>query len=108
MIKLITILYLEDDEPVVDELLRRVGVGAFSRLPMEGRGSGIPGWDGTIPSFRSKLIFAMVDAARAKEVLDAVVAAKGVQDTTHPLHAFQVDVEAVAQSGLPPMPPAMA
>jgi hypothetical protein len=108
MTKLITILYLEEDEPVVDRLLRDTGVGAFSRLDMEGHGLGLPGWDGSVPSFRSKLIFSMVDADRAREVLEAVSAAKGVQDPSHPIHAFQVDVEAVARSGLPQVPPAMA
>jgi hypothetical protein len=108
MTKLITLLYLEDDEPVVDRLLRDAGIGAFSRLEMEGHGSGFPGWDGTIPSFRSRLIFAMVDAQRARDVLDAVAAATGVQDSSHPIRAFQVDVEAVARSGLPDAPPAMA
>ena len=34
--------------------------------------------------------------------------AQGVQDTSHPIHALQIDVESVARSGMPPVPPAQA
>lgn len=106
--KIVTLLYLEDDEPVVEKILRRTGVVAFSRLDVEGHGRGTPGWDGSVTPYRSNLIFALMDGNQARELLDAVRTAKGVEDSAHPIHAFQVDIEEMAQSGLPPVPPAQA
>ena len=108
MIKLVAILYLEDDEEVVEDVLRDAGVGTFSRFDMEGHGAGVPGWYGEVPSYRSKLLFTWVAPEQALALLAGVAAAQGVQDTSHPIHALQIDVESVARSGMPPVPPAQA
>ena len=106
--KLIALLYLEDDQPLVEEILAEAGVGAWSRMDMEGHGTGVPGWYGEVASYRSCLLFTWGSSEQAEGLMAAVAAARGVQDPSHPIHALQVDVESVARSGLPPVPPASA
>jgi hypothetical protein len=108
MIKLVAVLYLEDDEKVVEELLEEAGIGTFSRFDMEGHGAGVPGWYGHVPTYRSRLLFTWVAPEQAQALLSAVAGARGVQDTSHPIHALQIDVESMAHSGMPPVPPAQA
>ncbi len=70
--KLLILLYLEDDEAVVNRLLEEKGINAFSRLPVEGHGAGIAtGWYGQIAPYRSRLIFSIVPADDARAVLEA-------------------------------------
>ena len=100
--KLIMLLYLEDDEPVVDRLLEEHRVAAFSRLPLEGHGAGVPaGWYGEISPYRSKMVFTFVPAEGAEDLMGAVRDASGLQDPRHPIHAVQVAVEGMAHSGVP-------
>lgn len=99
--KLLILLYLEDDEAVVNRLLEEKGINAFSRLPVEGHGAGIAtGWYGEIAPYRSRLIFSIVPADDARAVLEAVKGTE-VADNRHPVHAALVDVEAMADSGVP-------
>ena len=98
--KLILLLYLEDDEAVVDRLLEAHRVAAFSRLPLEGHGSGTPtGWYGEVAPFRSRMVFTLVPEEGAADLLEAVRAADGLQDPDHPVRAVQVGVEALVHSG---------
>lgn len=99
--KLIALMFLEDDDPVVQELLGKAGVSAFSRLPLEGHGEGAPGWYGQIAPYDSEMIFAVVPDEQAGAVLEAVEGLEKVQDDRHPIHAFQVDVERCVHSKEP-------
>ena len=46
--KLVLLMYLEEDEKCVDRLLVEQGVDTFSRLPLEGHGQGGKGWRGNV------------------------------------------------------------
>jgi hypothetical protein len=94
--KLLLLVYLEDDDAVVADLLERHGVAAWSRLPLEGHGAGIAGWYRTVAPYRSRMAFSVVPAGRAADVLEAVTALEGLADPRHPVHAFQLDVERTA------------
>ena len=94
--KLVMILYLEEDEACVDRLLAEQGVGAFSRLPLEGHGPGARGWRGDVPAYRSRLVLTVTEEETAARLLHAVEECRGMQDPTHPVRAVQVPVERVA------------
>ena len=100
--KLILLLYLADDEVCVARLLKARGVLTHSRLNLEGFGKGMTGWYGDTPTFRSRMAFALVPEDQADGLLDAV---RNCQETTggaqHPIHAIQLGVEAMADSGGP-------
>ena len=96
--KMILLLYLEDDAPCVRDLLEKHEVLAYSELPLEGRPAG---WYGDIPPFHSRMAFTVVPEARAEALLEAVRACHGCQDTRHPIHALQLGVEKVARSTPP-------
>ena len=70
--KLIAVLYLEEDEAEVTRLLTEQGVEAWSQMPLEGHGRGAPGWYGTVAPYASSLTFAVVEDATAQRVLRAV------------------------------------
>lgn len=94
--KLVLLMYLEEDEPCVDRLLEKERVGAFSRLPLEGHGPGVQGWRGDVPAYRSRLVMAVTGEETAARLLHAVEECRGMQDPTHPVRAVQVPVERVA------------
>jgi len=98
--KMILLLYLEDDEPCVRSLLEAHEVLAYSELPLEGHGEGRPsGWYGEVPPYRSRMVFTLVPESRASELLDAVRRSSGCQDARHPIRALQLGVEDTALSG---------
>ena len=97
--KLVLLMYLEDDDRGVIELLERHGVVAYSRLPVEGHGSGMRGWYGEVAPFRSRLLFTLVPADKAAELLDEVQGCTSCKDPTHPVRAMLVDVERAVTSG---------
>ncbi|RMH20732.1 MAG: hypothetical protein D6701_03500 [Gemmatimonadetes bacterium] len=98
--KLVMLLYLEDDHTLVADLLAHHGVRAYSRLPVEGHGEGTAsGWYARVAPFRSQMIVALVPADLAAELLEAVRAIEEVHDPRHPVHASVFDVEAAAHSG---------
>ncbi|MDH5589568.1 MAG: hypothetical protein OEZ65_05315 [Gemmatimonadota bacterium] len=99
--KLVILLYLEDDQAVVEKILHDHGVQAFSSLPVTGHGAGAAGWYGQVAPYASRMTFTLIPEARAGELLDAVKTAQGLQDPAHPLHALQVDVEKAVDSGSP-------
>lgn len=94
--KMILIMYLEEDRDCVEELLEDHEVETFSRLPMEGVGPGGKGWYGSAAPYRSQMILAAVDEAKAKELLAAVSECRSVSDPKHPLRAMQLAVEATS------------
>ncbi len=99
--KLLFLLYLEDDDPRVTHILAEQEVQAFSRLPVEGHRGARTGWLGETSPFRSKMIFTLVSDEKAEAVMRAVSRANDLHDATHPIHGIQVAVEAVCRSGVP-------
>lgn len=99
--KLIILLYLEDDDPCVSRFLKENGVVAYSRLPLEGHGAGMAGWYGDTAPYRSRMAFTIVPEDRAQALMDAVKSCETNADPRHPIHAIQLAVEATADSGGP-------
>ncbi|HEX9886715.1 MAG TPA: hypothetical protein VGA70_09515 [Longimicrobiales bacterium] len=97
--KLIVLFVLEDDAPSLRRLLEEHSVVAFSELSVEGHGEGRPGWYGHVAPYRSRMIVTAVPAERAHDLMEVVRACAGCQDPRHPVHALQLDVEAVVRSG---------
>jgi hypothetical protein len=98
--KLVMLMYLEEDEACVNRLLADVGVPMVSHLGVEGRGvaeanSG-GGWYGGTAPYQSRITLAIVDETMAVQVLDAVRDCEGIQDPTHPIRALQLAVERTA------------
>lgn len=98
--KLILLMYLEDDEKTVERLLEEHGVSAFSRFPLEGHGQGRPsGWYGRVAPYRSRMVFTAVPEERANDLMEAVARCRGCKDSRHPVHALQLAVERSTESG---------
>lgn len=92
--KMVVLLYLEDDEGCVDRLLRAHRLPAFSRFALEGVDPGeVGGWYGSATSHRSQMAFAIVDETVAKELLAAVETCRDIEHAGHPIRAFQLNVE---------------
>lgn len=99
--KLVFLMYLEEDDALVMKGFKELGVSVFSRLPLEGHGTGAEGWYGEVAPYRSQMVFAVLSDAEAGKLLDAVGEWPAGQDPKHPVRAFQVDVEkAVSQTGV--------
>lgn len=94
--KLVLLMYLEDDEACVERLLVGEGVAIWSRLPIEGHRPGRGGWYGGVAPYRSRLDMVIVDEDAAERLLAAVEGCRGVADPAHPIRAVLVDVEKVA------------
>lgn len=99
--KLLILLYLEDDDACVTQMLSEQGVPVFSRTSVEGIGPGAPGWYGQAAPYRSNMILALVPPGLAADVLEAVEQGSGLKDSRHPIHALQLDVERTTVCGLP-------
>lgn len=99
--KLIVLMYLEEDAENVRRLLASHDVVAYSELPVEGRGMGTAGWYGRVAPFRSRMLIAFLPAPKAKELLVAVDTCTGCTDPERPIHAWLMDVEASVTSGRP-------
>lgn len=98
--KLILLLYLADDEECVTRLLKERGVLTHSRLNLEGFGLGMAGWYGETPSYRSRMAFTLVPKDQAEALLEGVRTCTGARGgSQHPIHAIQLGVEAMADSG---------
>lgn len=100
--KLVILMYLEEDEGCVQTLLRESDVPVFSRLSMEGVGPGAPSWYGDPTPYESRMAFAVVPDERAADLLTAVRTARGCLDARHPVRAVQLGVEEATACGLPP------
>ncbi|MDZ7780758.1 MAG: hypothetical protein U5R14_12615 [Gemmatimonadota bacterium] len=93
--KLVFLMYLEDDDELVMRGFRELGVSVFSRLPLEGhggRGKG-GGWYGEAVPYRSRMVFAVLPDVEAERLLEAIKGWPEGADADHPVQAFQVDVE---------------
>lgn len=99
--KLVILMYLEEDTAGVEKLLADHEVAAYSELPVEGHGIGTAGWYGKVAPYRSRMLMAFLSGAKAVELLAAVATCTGCKDSNHPIHAWQVDVEQVVTSALP-------
>ncbi len=102
--KVVILMYLEDDSAHVERLLAAHEVAAYSELPVEGHGLGTAGWYGKVAPYRSRMLISFLSAAKAEELLAAVATCSGCSDPSHPIHAWQVDVEKSVASGLPSAP----
>ena len=102
--KLVILMYLEEDSAGVEQLLAAHEVAAYSELPVEGHGLGTTGWYGKVAPYRSRMLLAFLSAAKAGELLAAVASCTGCRDSKHPIHAWQVDVEQVVTSATPADP----
>ncbi|NIP58657.1 MAG: hypothetical protein GWM92_10210 [Gemmatimonadetes bacterium] len=103
--KMVVLMYLEDDEEVVTDLLADEGVVAFSRMKMEGHGEGGPGWYGGVAPYRSRMVFAVVGDRCAGRLLGAVRSLGGTADPDHPVRAVEIALEETAASGASPHRP---
>ena len=93
-LKLLMLMYLEEDEACVDGLLAQHDVATFSRLSMEGQTHATSsGWYGVAQPYRSRLILALLPSAESDALLAAVSECRGVQDPRHPIRAMQLAVE---------------
>lgn len=99
--KLVILMYLEDDSAQVEKLLAAHDVVAYSELSVEGHGLGTAGWYGKVAPYRSRMLLAFLSAAKADELTAAVSACDKCRDPNHPIHAWQMDVEKSVTSGLP-------
>lgn len=98
--KLVLLMYLEEDESTVERLLEEHRVVAFSRIEIEGHGEGVAtGWYGRVAPYRSRLVFTLVDEATAERLLAAVAGCDACQHPRHPLRAIQLGVEGSAVGG---------
>ena len=94
--KMVVLMYLEDDESIVLRLLDRLEIVSFSSLELEGHGAGTPGWYGEVAPYQSRMVFVVLPAPKARELLDAVSGVRGISDPDHPIHAVQLAVEETA------------
>jgi hypothetical protein len=91
--KLVLLLYLEEDDAIVVRLLEEHGVSTWSRVALEGHGAGVAGWYGSVAPYRSRMVFTVVTTEGAAALVDAVATLEGLADPRHPVHALQLDVE---------------
>jgi hypothetical protein len=99
--KLVILMFLEDDKDGVEQLLAARGVSAYSDLPVEGHGAGTAGWYGKVAPYRSQMSMVLLPGEAARELVDAVEKCAGCKDARHPIHAWVVDVERAVVSGAP-------
>jgi hypothetical protein len=98
--KLVILMHLEDDAELVSELLAHHQVAAYTQLPVEGHGRGTAGWYGKVAPYRSQMLIAFLPAAKAEELTRAIGECAGCSDASHPIHAWQMDVEKSVASGV--------
>ena len=66
--KIIILLYLEEDQGCVTRFLKDNGVMAYSQLPLEGHGAGVAGWYGSTAPYASRMAFTVVPEAQAQAI----------------------------------------
>ena len=93
--KLVLLMFLEEDAECVYRLLSEVKVEAFSRLPIEGHGPGsAAGWSGQIQPYKSQMVMSIMPDDQAASLMQAVDTCTGVEDPRHPIRAALMSVEA--------------
>ena len=65
--KLIVLMYLEEDAPQVERMLKAHDVVAYSELPVEGHGSGTAGWLGKVAPYRSRMLMTFLSACSRED-----------------------------------------
>ncbi len=95
--KLVLLLYLEEDEACVERLLRELDVALYSRLGIEGLGGAPGAWYGEPLPYDSRLVFAILPEDRAAALVEAVAKGSGALDARrHPVRAYQLPIEAAS------------
>jgi len=96
--KLLFLMYLEDDDAMVERRLQELDVTVYSRIGLEGQGGGGGGWYGEAVPYRSRMAFAVLPDDQADRLLANVRSWTGAADPAHPVRAFIVRVEDAAAS----------
>lgn len=92
--KLVLLMYLEEDDRCVGRLLKDANVEAYSRLPVEGHvPGGTGGWYGTTAPYHSRMIMSILPDDHARLLVEAVGECTGVKDPRHPIRAAMLNVE---------------
>lgn len=92
--KLVMLMFLEEDAKCVNRLLSELKVETFSRLPLEGHGPGSSaGWSGQIQPYKSQMVMSILPDEQAISLMRAVDSCTGVEDPRHPIRAALMDVE---------------
>jgi hypothetical protein len=98
--KLVMLMYLEEDEACVNQVVTELGVPMVTHLCVEGMEAKATGesrgWYGATAPYQSRMTLAVVDDAMSGRLLDAVRDCKGIQDPRHPIRAVQLAVEGAA------------
>lgn len=97
--KLVVVMYLEEDAPAVRRLLTRQGVEVFSEVEVRGHGSGAPGLYGDVAPYRSGMLMTFLPPREAEALMEAIGECEGCEAVDHPVRAWQMDVERSAVSG---------
>lgn len=98
--KLVMLMYLEEDEACVNRVVTELGVPMVTHLCVEGtearsRGQS-RGWYGATAPYQSRMTLAVVNDEMSERLLDAVRGCEGIQDPRHPIRAVQLAVEGTA------------
>jgi hypothetical protein len=92
--KLVLLMFLEEDAECVNRLLGELQVEAFSRLAVEGHGPGSSaGWSGQIQPYKSQIVMSILPDDQASSLMQAVDTCTGVEDPRHPIRAALMSVE---------------
>lgn len=98
--KLVLLMYLDEDRDCVERLLEDHEVPVFTEMDARGHRPGQgPGWYGEAAPYASSMVVAVLPDGRAEELLSAVEECRGLEDASHPVHAFQLGVERSAATG---------
>ncbi|MDA0312063.1 MAG: hypothetical protein O2992_08095 [Gemmatimonadetes bacterium] len=100
--KLVFLMYLEEDDAALQDMLRSQKVTTWSRVTLEGHATGTLGWYGDVAPYPSRMVFSVMPAPQAEQLMEAVANCTSCQDKAHPLRALQVDVERAVSSGSAP------
>ena len=100
--KLIVLMFLDEDAPHVQKLMAAHEVTAYSELPVTGHGMGTAGWYGTVAPFKSRMLLAFVPLGKADELTSAISNCTGCTDPKRPIRAWQMNVEKAVASAFPP------
>jgi hypothetical protein len=96
--KLVMLLFLEEDKPQIERLFNDHRGSAWSCISVQGHGPGLTGWYGTVAPFDSCMAFTLIPDDRVEGLLAEVAEIDGLSDPRHPVHAHVLDVERSVKS----------